>query len=115
MALTRIVAGIVVVTLWFLAWGELQRRLRAGASAGPAPGMRAALPATLTEAVLLTLFAGLWFGSLGAGGAPLLFLVVGALLEIPGRMRSGTLGWKPAVGGIARIVVAGMLLGWVLG
>lgn len=115
MALTRILLGIVAVTAWFLAWRALQRRLGAGPASETAPPLRAALPATVTEAVLLTLFAGLWFGSLGSGGALLLFLVVGALLEIPPRMRNGTLGWKPATAGILRIVVAGVLLGWLLG
>jgi uncharacterized membrane protein YfcA len=115
MVLTRILLGIVAVTVWFLAWGALQRRLRGGEAGEASPPFRAALPATVTEAVLLTLFAGLWFGSLGAGGAPLLFLLVGALLEIPPRLRNGTLNWKPAAGGILRIVVAGVLLGWLLG
>jgi hypothetical protein len=115
MVLTRILVGIAAVTLWFLAWGALQRRLRAGAAGEASPPFRATLPAAVIEAAFLTLFAGLWFGSLGAGGAPLLFLVVGALLEIPPRMRSGTLGWKPVAGGIVRIVLAGVLLGWLLG
>lgn len=115
MVLTRILAGIAAVSIWFLGWAALQRRIRATA-AGEAPAsLRATLPATIVEAALITLFAGLWFGSLGAGGAPLLFLVVGALLEVPPRMRSGAFAWKPAAGGIVRIVVAGVLLGWVLG
>ncbi len=82
------------------------------------PALRGALGPVTIEAALLTLFAGLWFGSLGSGGGLTLFIVVGALMEIPSRLRQRTEGvapWKPMVGGVIRIVIAGLLLGAVMG
>src|SRR5207302_1792163 len=51
--------------------------------ATPLPGVKALLPWRLVEAGLLTLFASLWFDSIGSGGWWLLFLLVGALATIP--------------------------------
>jgi hypothetical protein len=118
MAFTRIVMGWAAVTLLFALWSTAERRL--GKPVGPAPprALRVDLPIHAVEGLLLTLFAGLWFGSLGSGGAALLFLVVGALMEVPSRMRDRTgagVAWKPMVAGILRIVLAGMVLGVVVG
>ena len=113
MPFSRILLAFVAVTGLFTAWGELERRIR-GAPAESRP----ALPALLVEAGLLTLFAGLWFGSLGAGGTPLLFLLLGALMEVPPRLRGRPfrpLPWKPITGGIVRIMIAGLILEFVLG
>jgi Na+/H+ antiporter NhaC len=117
MAFSRILLGWAAVALWLTVWHEVERRLRR--IAVPAlPALRASLPALLTEALLLALFAGLWFGSLGSGGAVLLFLVLGALMEIPSRLRSRPgegLAWKAVVAGVVRTVIAGVLLGALLG
>jgi len=75
----------------------------------------------LVEAALLTLFASLWFDSLGSGGWWLLFALVGALATIP--------KWLPgperavpnrvllvgACADLARYEIAGALLAWRLG
>lgn len=117
MTFTRVLLAWAAVTLLFVAWREAERRIRATPGA-MGPALRASLPALAVEGALLTLFAGLWFTSLGSGGAVLLFLIVGALMEIPSRLRShpvGGLPWKPAVGGVLRIVIAGVLLGLMMG
>jgi hypothetical protein len=49
----------------------------------------------------------LWFGSLGAGGWWLVFLLLGALMEWPVRSMLG-------VARIARVVAAGGVLAWTL-
>jgi len=114
MALSRVVLGWLTVLLWFGAWRLLEQRVRAAASE---PRLAGALPSLALEAALLTLLAGLWFASLGHGGAWLVFLLVGLLVEVPHRIRNqpwGSMGWKPVVGGVVRIVIAGVLLGVVL-
>jgi hypothetical protein len=117
MTFARVLLAWAAVTLLFGLWREAERRMRAiREPIGPA--LRRSLPATTVEAALLTLFAGLWFTSLGSGGAVTLFLIVGALMEVPSRLRSqpiGELPWKPVVGGVIRIVLAGLLLGAVMG
>jgi hypothetical protein len=59
------------------------------------------------EGLLLTLLAALWLGSLGAGAAWLVFLLIGALKEWPVRTLGGTAR-------VARVVAAGVLLSRVL-
>ncbi|HSB53894.1 MAG TPA: hypothetical protein VLD58_06035 [Gemmatimonadales bacterium] len=116
MAFSRTVLGWVVVTLLFVLWREVERRVK-GTPGGVLPSLKANLPALAIEALLLTLFAGLWFGSLGSGGAWLLFLVVGSLMEIPSRLRGhplGSLPWREIIPGIGRIMIAGVLLGFLL-
>lgn len=116
MAFSRTLLGWAVVAAFFLLWSEVARRL----SRTPGhtfPSLKASLLPLAVEAFLLTLFAGLWFTSLGSGGATLLFAVVGALMEIPSRLKghAGVLPWRPVLGGIVRIVIAGTLLGLLLG
>jgi hypothetical protein len=117
MPFSRVLLGWITVTVFLAIWRELERRLhRTPGGAGPA--IIATLPAIATEGALLTLFAGLWFASLGSGGAPLLFLVLGALVEIPAQLRTHQvreLPWKLVAAGIVRIVVAGVILGYVIG
>lgn len=76
----------------------------------------------LAEAGVLTLFASLWFDSLGAGGWWLLFTLVGLLVAFPGRLvmwqhvdqrRRGHL-LIHAIADLARYLVAGGLLAWLL-
>lgn len=73
------------------------------------------------EALLLTLFAALWFGSLGHGGWPLLFLTLGLLISIPPRLRArhhfpipAPLPWGEISLELLRLVAAGGLLAWRL-
>ena len=76
----------------------------------------------LAEAAVATLFASLWFDSLGAGGWWLLFLLVGLLVAFPRRL----VMWQHvepqrrrhlfvhAWLDVARYVAAGALLAWRL-
>jgi len=76
----------------------------------------------LIEAAVATLFASLWFDSVGAGGWWLLFLLVGLLVAFPRRL----VMWQHvepqrrrhlllhAVLDVARYVSAGALLAWRL-
>lgn len=76
----------------------------------------------LAEAFVVTLFASLWFDSLGAGGWWLIFLLVGVLVAFPRRL----VMWQHvepqrrrhllAHAGldVARYVAAGALLAWRL-
>lgn len=76
----------------------------------------------LTEAAVVTLFASLWFDSLGAGGWWLLFLLVGVLVACPRRL----VMWQHVESqrrrhllvhaglDLARYVAAGALLAWRL-
>ena len=117
MSFTRILVGFVAVTVFLGIWRALEHRF-IGAPGPALPGLRAGMGALVSEAALLTLFAGLWFASLGAGGAPLLFLVLGLLMEVPASLRQRAVGgfpWKATMSGVLHIVLAGMLLGRVLG
>ena len=102
MAFGRIVVAWVLVAGWLVLWAEAERRRVGGERLGPRD---AALLAG--EGLLLALFGGLWFGSLGAGGWWLLFGLLGALMEWPLRTAAGAAR-------ILRIVVAGALLAWRL-
>lgn len=117
MTFARVLLAWAAVTLLFALWREAERRIRAAPESMRA-ALRAELPTLAVEAALLTLFAGLWFASLGSGGAVPLFVIVGALMEVPARLRNraaGSIPWKPMVGGVLRIVIAGLLLGVVMG
>ncbi len=114
MAFARIVVGWVVVVAIFLAGREIE--VRREASPGTAL-VRPPVAPLLIEALLLTLLAGLWFGSLGSGGGYILFPLLGALIELPTRLRQrqgGTFPWGATVGGILRIAIPGILLGFIL-
>lgn len=97
----RIVLAWTAVAAWLGLWA-LAERLWAGTA------LRSR-DATLLggEALLLALFAALWFGSLGAGAWWLVFLLLGALMEWPVRSALGAAR-------IARIVGAGGILAWAL-
>jgi hypothetical protein len=77
--------------------------------------------AAAIEAGVVTLFASLWFDSLGHGGWWLLFALVGVLAAFPVRVRAILRGALPrhpelllAVLDTARYVGAGALLAWKL-
>ncbi len=119
MPLAVLALGWAAVTAWYLAWDAAARRRR-GDRAEPGgrrwlgPGWRV----YMVEAVLLTLLAALWFGSLGHGGWVLLFLLLGAMTEWAARTRGASRLLPGAIpgllGGAARTVVAGGLLRWIL-
>lgn len=103
MAFGRIFLAWGAVTAWLVAWAYVEPRIAGGRTGRPA-----AAPAWLAgEALLLALFAALWFGSLGAGGWWLLFLLLGALMAWPVRTVRDAAR-------IARVAVAGGLLAWTL-
>jgi hypothetical protein len=118
-SLFRLVIGWAAVTLWFLLFELIEQRL-----VGPAPAagrLRAGWKYYAADALLLTLFAALWFASLGHGGWVLLFLMVGLLVEGPGRFRDGSGTMEPGrkglvrlFSGLVRIVAAGGILAWRL-
>jgi hypothetical protein len=117
MTFARVLLGWAAVLGCFAAWLAIERVARKSPSP-TGPVLRSSLPAFAIEAGLLTLFGGLWFASLGSGGAVLLFLLVGALMEVPSRIRNhplSALPWKPVIGGVLRIVLAGLLLKLVMG
>ena len=112
LTLTRLGFAAALVALLFLAvaWYR-DRRLP-----------KATVLVCLAEAGVTTLLAALWFGSLGSGGWPVIFLLLGVLVARPERVvryaftGSGTrsdLGFF--VLDIARYVAAGALLAWRLG
>ena len=119
MTLPRLALAWIVTALWFaLAHWALARRGDHRPAEWRLPG---ALGALLFEALLLTLFAALWFQSLGHGGWWLLFLILGALMEGPVRSRhragiaaDGGRPWFDAAVGIGRCLIAGGLLSWRL-
>jgi len=92
----------VVVGAWLAMWAFAERRVT-----GARPSSAAELAPLAGEALLLALFAGLWFGSLGSGAWWLVFLLLGGLMAWPVRSLAGAAR-------IARVVVAGALLAWTL-
>ncbi len=118
MTLERLVLAWIVVAAWFvIATLGIPRLI--GWLPDPAP--RALWKWPIAEAGLVTLFASLWFDSLGSGGWWLLFALVGALATFP--------KWLPGpekavpnrvllVGACADLVryeIAGAILAWRLG
>jgi hypothetical protein len=117
MALSRIVLAWLAVTVWLVLWELLPSRPGTALGNGRLRRVRV----FLVEALLLTLFGTLWFGSLGTGSWWLVFGLVGALREWP-----GPIGRRPAEPAdpiglglsalrVARTVVAGGILAWRLG
>lgn len=104
MALGRIALAWAAVAAWLLVWMVVQRQLvRSTGRPRRRDGWWVA-----GEALLLTLLGGLWFASLGAGTAWLIFLLVGALAEWPVRTVVGATR-------VGRVVAAGVLLSRLLG
>ncbi len=121
MPLAVLALGWAAVTAWYLAWDAAARRWRvggAGAGAGRGGWLGPGWRVYMVEAALLTLLAALWFGSLGHGGWVLLFLLLGAMTEWAAR-NTGAPPLLPGrvpgfLAGVARTVVAGGLLRWIL-
>lgn len=83
---------------------------------------RAATFVLLSEALVLTLLAALWFGSIGHGGWFLVFLLLGALVAGADRgLRSALLrsAERPELRlfclGVVKYLLAGAILAWRLG
>lgn len=112
MSLTRVILGWLAVTAWLAIADAILNRLRGtGAPRGARPWW---LP--LIESLFFTLFAALWFGSLGKGGWFLLFLMLGLLLELPPRLRDSSqrahptgLAMATGVGLVRTLIAAGLL------
>ena len=131
MTLGRLVLAWLLVVAWFLAVWWAARRIATPAAdsdsttAMPAPDSdpfpswrRVAL--AFAEAGVVTLLAALWFGSLGAGGWWLVFLLVGLLVGFPGRFERLTARPVPrsdvllALLDTVRYLGAGAMLAWRL-
>ena len=127
MTLGRLVMAWLPVAVWFVLATYAIPLLGAALSQPPGqPGVWADVETSLlkwrlVEAALLTLFASLWFDSLGSGGWWLLFALVGALATIPKwlpRPDRALPHWVLLVGAcadLARYEIAGALLAWRLG
>jgi len=114
MALTRVGLAALAVLIWLALWRAGERRL--GASPGEREPRSSLIPLAV-ESLLLALFAALWYGSLGYGGTTVLFLCLGALMEVPPRLRTqplAALPWATVAAGMLRIVIAGWLTRLVL-
>ncbi len=98
MAFGRIAMGWAAVAAWFVVWDVVERRF-----AGSAGRKGGRLRWLAGEALLLALLAALWFGSLGAGSAWLVFVLLGALMEWPVQTPAAAVR-------IVRVVIAGLLL-----
>lgn len=109
------------VAAWFALWRLAGVRTNGASKSLPAiPGRRLLFPLGI-EALLLVLFAALWFGTLGHGGWWLLFLVTGLLIEVPARLRARAadpdrtpFSWPNLTGALVRVLGAGALLAWLL-
>jgi hypothetical protein len=100
-SLAWLAAGYAAVAAWFLVFELIERRL----AGTPGPGLRAPWPTYLGDALLFTLFASLWFASLGHGGWLLLFFLLGLLIEGPGRVRDRPEGFDRSRSGLKRILL----------
>jgi hypothetical protein len=101
-AFGRILLAWIVVGAWLAVWAFGERRVTSARTPSAAE-----LAPLAVEALLLALFAGLWFGSLGSGAWWLVFLLLGGLMAWPVHSLAGAAR-------IARVVVAGALLAWTL-
>ena len=116
MALSRLALAWLAVTAWLLVWELLVSRL--GAARGTGRLRRARV--FLVEALLLTMFGALWFGSLGSGAWWLVFGLVGALREWPGPAgrrpveETDPIGIGLSILRVLRTVAAGGILAWRL-
>lgn len=113
MTLLHLLGAALAVAVWFTGWGWSMRKLSHGTAA-----LRPAVDAV--EAVFLTMFASLWFASLGHGAWWVLFIVLALLIEGPARLRhrgdlpGETAPWRPILMGLVRLVGAGALLALIL-
>ena len=112
MTLTRLVLA------WLLVAAEFVVVCGLGSRGGRVRAWHAAWRSL--EAAVTTLFASLWFDSLGSGAWWLVFLLVGLLVGFSARLPDGGLGMPRetlllGLRDVARYVVAGAILAWRLG
>ena len=122
MAGVQLLLAWSAVAAWFFLWRLVSSRTT-GTKPSPTPllpARRSIVPFSV-EALLLVLFAALWFGSLGHGGWWVLFLVTGLLIELPARLKAragdpdrAPLSWPNLTGALVRLLGAGALLDWLL-
>jgi hypothetical protein len=126
--LTRLVLAWAPVAAWFVI-ATIGSTLLVGLLSIPPgqEGRTVGLPVPLlkwrlVEAVLVTLFASLWFDSLGSGEWWLVFLLVGAIAAAPAWLPFHPSDARPrrayvvgASADLARYVLAGAILAWRLG
>jgi len=109
MTLGRLLLAWVPVAIWFAAAGWAAHRVT-GVTVSPAP-TAGAVVAVAFEALVVTLFASLWFDSLGHGAWWVLFGLIGLL--------ASALSTRPAFTAVAFSVMrycgAGAILAWRLG
>jgi hypothetical protein len=110
--LTTVGLAALAVAVVFLVWAWL---------VGGRP-TRLVVLVVVGEALLVTLLAALWFGSLGRGGWLTLFLLLGLLVSGAERglrialLRSGgAKEFRHFALGVARYLAAGAVLAWRLG
>ncbi|HKW41318.1 MAG TPA: hypothetical protein VJN39_08715 [Gemmatimonadales bacterium] len=127
MTLTRLVLAWLPVAAWFViaTYGTAVLIAQVSRPTDQPGDMTSFLLVLLkwriVEAALLTLFASLWFDSLGSRGWWLLFLLVGALVTIPTWLQPGPavrprrVALSGAAADLARYVLAGAILAWRLG
>ena len=109
MTLGRLLLAWVPVAIWFAVAGWAAHRVTG--VTGSAAATPASLVAAAFEALAVTLFASLWFDSLGHGAWWVLFGLVGLL--------ASALSTRPALAAVAFTVMryfgAGAILAWRLG
>ncbi|MGH7702699.1 MAG: hypothetical protein ACREMO_06370 [Gemmatimonadales bacterium] len=127
MSLFRLTTAWAVVFLWLVLWEATESTL-ARSNSRRSRAWRDRLLVYSGESLLLSLFAALWFASLGHGGWLLLFALLGLLMEgparfrddlreegaAPGRLHSMRARWYRIGLGVARVAGAGGLLAWRL-
>lgn len=120
MALWEVVIAWVLVAVLFLLWEFVAVRIDRSGNAGG--WLRAPAQVYIVEALLLTLLGTLWFASLGSGMWPLVFALLGLLMEWPGALRYGERSRAPVetaarrlLTGVLRILAAGAILWWWVG
>lgn len=109
-----------LVAVWFLVWELISARVDRGGNAGG--WLRAPARIYLAESLVVVLLGTLWFASLGSGGWPLVFGLMGLLMEWPGPLRHGIrtadgsrrAAYRVATG-VVRMIGAGALLWWWVG
>jgi hypothetical protein len=123
----RLLLAGLPVAVWFglAAWGRWALRVRRAPEAAvglPSPVSAYAIGWLVAEAAGVTLFASLWFDSLGSGGWWLLFGLVGFLVGFPGRLLAipdlpevRRLAVRDGLYDVTRYIAAGGILAWGLG
>ncbi len=109
MTLGRLLLAWAPLTLWFVAAGWIIHRV-IGVTGSPAPSPATLVSAAL-EALVVTLFASLWFDTLGHGEWWVLFGLTGILAAaLPSRPPLVSVAFS-----VVRYLGAGALLAWRLG